>query len=209
MIVGVVRDATGRRNDALSTVISPVPLVHLPARGLYIPFADAASLTVSAPAIREAIRAVDPRVPLRLARLDEARWDRSQPRRFMAVAVAVLGGFALILAAVGLYGAVAYVVELRTREIGVRMAIGATSSSVPRTIAGQGMTIAAAGCGIGIVGAAALSIVMRSQMYGTSTIDPVAFGAAIGVLMTTMLLATIVPAACAARIDPAVALRAE
>ena len=89
------------------------------------------------------------------------------------------------------------------------MAIGATSSSVLRTIAGQGMTIAAAGCGIGIVGAAALSIVMRSQMYGTSTIDPVAFGAAIGVLMTTMLLATIVPAACAARIDPAVALRAE
>src|SRR5688572_12966177 len=209
VIVGVVRDASGARNDANATVISPVPLVHLPARDLYIPFDDANTLTMSAPAIREAIRAIDPRVPYRLARLDDARWGRSEPRRFMAVAVAALGGLALLLAAIGLYGAVAYVVELRTREIGVRMAIGATSSSVLRTITGQGMVIAACGCGIGIVGAAAVSLVMRSQFYGASTIDPLAFGGAVGLMLLTMFLASVIPARRAARIDPAIALRAD
>jgi predicted permease len=209
VIVGVVRGASGARNDANATVISPVPLIHLPARSLYIPFDDAGTLAAAAPAIREAIRSVDPRVPYRLARLDDARWGRTESRRFMAVAVAALGGLALLLAAIGLYGAVAYVVELRTREIGVRMAIGATSLSVLRTITGQGMFIAATGCGIGIAGAVAVSIVMRSQLYGPSTIDPLAFGGSVGLMLMTMLLASIIPARRAARIDPAIALRAD
>jgi putative ABC transport system permease protein len=71
------------------------------------------------------------------------------------------------------------------------------------------MTIAAAGCGIGILGAAAFSIVMRSQVYGASRIDPLAFGGAVGVMLLTMFLASIIPARRAARIDPAVALRAD
>jgi ABC-type antimicrobial peptide transport system permease subunit len=209
VIVGVVRGASGARHDANATVISPVPLVHLAARDLYIPFDDPSTLTAAAPAIREAIRSVDPRVPYRLARLDDARWGRSEARRFMAVAVAALGGLALLLAAIGLYGAVAYVVELRTREIGVRMAIGATSLSVLRTITGQGMAIAAAGCGIGIIGATAFSIVMRSQLYGASRIDPRAFGGSVALMLMTMFLASVIPARRAARIDPAIALRAD
>jgi predicted permease len=208
-VIGVVRGATGRRNDSLPTVFAPVPAVHVPTRTMYVPFHDAATLEAALPAVRGAIRSIDSRVPHTIASLDDVAWRRSEPRRFMAVAVAALGGLALVLAAIGLFGAMSYIVELRTREIGVRMAIGATSSIVLRAVLRDAMTIAAAGCLVGAIGAAAVAVVVRSTMYGTSAVDVVAYASATAVLLMTMLLASLVPAGRAARIDPAITLRAE
>jgi predicted permease len=209
VVVGVVREPPVRRTDTAPMVFAPVPAVHLPARTLYVPVNDEETLQAALPLIRETIRSVDARIPYAVERLDDLRWHRSEPRRFMALAVAILGSLALILAAVGLYGAVSYAVELRTREIGVRMAVGATSGSVLRTILREAMKLATVGCAIGTAVAAAVAVVGRSQMYGASTVEPVAFGATIALLMTTMLLASVVPAARAARIDPITALRSE
>lgn len=208
-IVGVVRAAQGRRNDSTPTVYAPVPIVHLAARTLYIPFDDAATLAAAVPAVRNALRSVDPRVPFTLATLDDFRWQRSQPRRFMAVAVAALGGLALVLAAIGLYGAMSYIVELRTREIGVRMALGATPRMVLRRVLSDSARIALLGCAIGTAGAGATAIVVRSSMYGASTIDPLAFGTTATLLVVIMLLASALPARRAALVDPAMSLRAE
>jgi putative ABC transport system permease protein len=215
-IAGVVRVAAGGRiagggrDDARApTIYAPAPLVHLPARVLYVPFDDAGGLEAVLAQLQAALTDDRSRTAVPIARLDDVRWQRSEPRRFMAVAVTAAGALALLLSAAGLYGAIAYLVELRTREIGIRMALGATASSVLRLVIQEAMRIAAMGCGIGLAGAAAVAVVVRSQMYGTSTIDPVAFGGMIGVLLTVMLVAGAVPASRAARVDPVVALRSE
>jgi predicted permease len=209
VIVGVVRAAPRAREDSRPAVYAATPLTPAPSRTLYVPFDDAALAVASLAAVRDIIHTADRRVPHTLGTLDDARWQRSEPRRFMAIAVAATGTLALLLAAVGLYGAASYSVELRTREIGVRMAVGATSGAVLRAILLDALTVGAIACAIGSAGAAAGAILGRSMMYGASTIDPLAYGATIAILLATMLLASLVPAMRAARVDPVVALRAD
>ena len=119
------------------------------------------------------------------------------------------GGLALVLAAIGIYGVVAYSVGQRTQEIGVRMSLGASAADVLRMVVGSGMRPVLVGVAIGTGSAAALTRVLASQLYGVSATDPAAFAAALTVLIAAAVLACYVPARRAMRIDPIKALRDE
>ncbi|HEX2166656.1 MAG TPA: FtsX-like permease family protein, partial [Longimicrobiales bacterium] len=122
---------------------------------------------------------------------------------------AVFGGLALVLAAVGIYGVIAYSVRQRTQEIGVRMALGADAGDVLRIVAGSGMKLVAIGIAVGTAGALILSRILASQLYGITPTDPVAFAASIAFLTAIGLLATCIPAVRAIRVPPMTALRPE
>jgi putative ABC transport system permease protein len=115
----------------------------------------------------------------------------------------------LLLAAVGLYGVIAYGVSRRTREIGIRMALGARPGEVLRLVVRQGGRLAIAGIALGVLAAAGAARLLEALLYGVSTIDPLAYITAIGALLLVAAVANIVPAFAAARVDPAKALRGE
>jgi putative ABC transport system permease protein len=124
----------------------------------------------------------------------------------------LLGGFAglaLVLAAIGIYGVVAYNVGRRTREFGIRMSLGAQRSDVLRLVAGRSLVLAATGIAIGLAGAYALTSVMKDLLYGVAATDPITFAAVTTILAAVTLLAGYLPARRATRIDPVLALREE
>ena len=118
-------------------------------------------------------------------------------------------GVALILGAIGIYGVVAYTVTQRTREIGVRLAMGAEEGDVTRMVLGQGMILAGTGIGIGLLGAFGLTRLMEALLFGISSTDPMTFASVSGALALVALLATWLPARRAAQTDPAQAIRWE
>ncbi len=128
-------------------------------------------------------------------------------QRFSALLLGGLALLALLLAAVGIYGVLSYLVGQRTREIGVRMALGASSRQVLQMVVGQGLVAVALGLGVGIAGALALSRVVRSLLDNVSPTDPVAFAVAPVVLALVALAASMLPARRASRLDPVRALR--
>ncbi len=131
------------------------------------------------------------------------------PMRFNVQLLSLFGGLALILASVGVYGLMAFFVSQRTQEIGIRLALGATSTDVLRSVVGQGLKLALIGTGIGLVGAVALARVVTSLLYDVSPTDPLTFALVSLVLIGVAALASYLPARRAARIDPMVALRYE
>jgi predicted permease len=135
---------------------------------------------------------------------------RSVARQRMAmILLSILSALALALSAIGVYGVIAYLAAQRTREIGVRMALGATRGDVLQLVLGQGMRIALAGIGVGIVAALGLTRLLAKMIYGVGTTDPVTFGGVALLLAAVSLLACYVPAWRAMRIDPLSALRCE
>jgi predicted permease len=132
----------------------------------------------------------------------------AQPR-FAAIVVLSLGGLALLLAAIGLYGVLAYTVALRRREIGVRTALGATSGRLVWMIVREGMLVAMLGIAAGAVGAVALRQLIGSALVGITALDPLSFGGAAAALLLVALLASLIPAKRAAETDAVIALRAE
>ena len=131
------------------------------------------------------------------------------PTRIGAMAVGAFGSLALVLAAIGLYGVVTQSVNRRTREIGIRLAIGARRGQVVRMILFQGGRLALAGVCVGLLGAALVGRVLESLLYGTSTYDPIAYAAAAGLLIIVALLANLKPALVASSVDPVRALQNE
>ena len=132
----------------------------------------------------------------------------AQPR-FNTLLLAAFAALALLLAAVGVYGVLAYSVALRTREIGIRMALGASRADVVRLVAGHGMRLALAGAAIGLVGALTLARLMSSLLYGVTPSDPLTFLVALAGLVSVALLASYIPARRAITVDPMEALREE
>jgi putative ABC transport system permease protein len=129
------------------------------------------------------------------------------PTRIGAAIIGVVGVLALLLAAVGLYGVIAYSVSLRTREVGIRLALGAERGQVLRMVLGQGARLALVGIGIGAALAAAAASVLQSMLYGVSAVDPLAYGAAALLLLVVALAANLAPAITASRVAPATAIR--
>ena len=162
------------------------------------------------PSARAAVTAVERGLPLANLRpmSDVVATAAGQPR-FTTLVMSLFAGAAFFLAALGLYGVLAYAVEQRIREIGVRLALGADRSDVFRLIVGNGMRLALTGVVVGVPMALMLTWVMGGMLSGVAGADPVIYAAAVGLLVTSALLASYLPARRATRIDPLIALRSE
>jgi putative ABC transport system permease protein len=159
---------------------------------------------------RSVIHDIDPELPLANVRtMEEYVYNNAAQPRLNAALLVVFAGVALLIAAIGVYGVLAYSVNQRTREIGLRMALGAQPSGVLWWIAGQGMLVAIAGIGAGLVGATALSRVLATLLYEIQPRDGLTFTAVAILLSAVALTACLVPARRASRVDPIVALRDE
>jgi putative ABC transport system permease protein len=161
-------------------------------------------------AIRKVVSSIDRNVPVyQLQTLQQALFDSIAPRRFNMFLLETFAGTALLLALVGVYGVIAYSVVQRTREIGIRMALGAESSEIISMVVRQGMRMALAGIAVGILAALALTRLMASLLYDVKSNDPTTFLIVALLLALTALAACFLPALKAARVDPMVALRYE
>jgi putative ABC transport system permease protein len=160
--------------------------------------------------ISAVVQSVDPDLPLsEVKTMDQILDQDMSGDRFLTILLGTFAGVALILAALGIYGVMAFAVAQRTHEIGLRMALGAGPSRVLSMIVKEGMILTFAGLVFGLTGAFLVGRAMKSQLYGIGAIDPVAFGAVAAVLVSAALLACYIPARRAMRVDPMVALRYE
>jgi macrolide transport system ATP-binding/permease protein len=210
-VVGIARNST---YNAIAE--DPTPYIYQPMLQNYTPQAtlhvraagDAAAL---APAVRRDVQRIDPTLSVFNVRtLEEQVFDSLAPLRTNVMVMAAFGGLALLLASVGLYGVASYSVTQRTREIGVRMALGARRSSVLGLILGQGLVLVAVGLVIGVVAALALmSLVPPALVPNVNPQNPVTLAITAAILGAVALIATSIPAHRAARLDPLRALRTE
>jgi putative ABC transport system permease protein len=166
-------------------------------------------LTIVASA-RKIVHDLDPAVPIRRVRtLDDIVSDAVAPARWSATLLGVFAGVALVMAILGVFGVLSYVVSQRTRELGIRIALGASTGAVRRLVVMRGLSLVGVGLALGVVGAIGLTRLMTSQLYGVTPTDPTTFVAVAALLVSAALLATYIPARRATRVDPIVALRAE
>jgi putative ABC transport system permease protein len=216
-IVGVVADVKHRTLDE-----EPTPAVYhavlqqdtgqvVPMyRGLtYVVRSRMASANLAG-SLRTAVRAVDPKlVVLNVLPMDTIVGDTIASRRFNATLLGLFAALALALAGTGVYGVLQYSVIQRKREMGIRIAIGATSSDMIRLIVGQALGLAAIGVAIGLAGAFALTRVIRSLLFDIDPLDGLTFAASATVLLLIAVLSSYLPARRALRVDPTVAMRTE
>jgi len=162
------------------------------------------------PALRQKVHELDAQLPLANIRtMDEWLSNTAAQPRLNAQLLAVFAGVALLIAAIGIYGVLAYSVNQRTREIGLRMALGAPRSGVLRLVVGEGMLVGVVGIAIGLVAALALSATLASLLFGVPAHDPATFAGVAVVLMLVASVACVIPARRASRVDPLIALREE
>ena len=160
--------------------------------------------------IRQAIWSVNRDVPIALERTMQDLYADSLARTsFALVMLAIAGSMALALGIIGIYGVIAYVVSQRTREIGIRMALGAQRRQVRTMFLRQGLALSGVGLGVGLVAALALTRLMSSLLFGIEPTDVVTYVAAIGVILAAAALASYLPARRASAIDPVETLKAE
>jgi predicted permease len=209
-VVGIV----GRiKEDSLETdprIALYLPHTQYPTRAMNIVLKTAGDPVALAGAVKQEIRALDPDLPLYNVRTMQQRVDAYlAPRRFSMLLLGIFAALAMALAAIGIYGVMAYLVSQGTREIGIRMALGATPHGILGFVLRRGMALALIGVGLGTAGALVLTRLMRSLLFAVSATDPLTF-ALIPLLLTLVALAACaIPARRAVRVDPAVSLRAE
>ncbi len=208
-IVGVVGDV---RHESLEAEPAPTFYGNAARRAVM----GRVSVVIAGPGARTAVgsaraaaQALDPTIPVRFQMIEELFSDSLAERRFSMLLLGIFALVALFVAAAGLYGVISYLVAQRTREVGIRIAVGARPADVMRLVVGQGAALAAAGVACGILAALALTRFLAGMVYGIGTTDPVTFAGVAGVLLGVAVLASWVPARRAVRVDPMVALREE
>jgi putative ABC transport system permease protein len=163
-----------------------------------------------APAVRRMIREIDPDQPVSDVRtMNQVMAEWVGRDRFNTLLLGVFAGLAALLAAVGIFGVMSYSVTLRTREIGLRMALGAQPGEVLKVILKQGLLLTSIGIGLGMAGALALTRLMSGLLFGVESTDPATFAAIVLLFAFVALIACYIPARRATRVDPLIALRAE
>jgi predicted permease len=207
-VIGVARDLKYSRHSEPPRPFVYFPLLQSYAPALTLHARTPGELPVALRRVREHVNAIDPAIPIvRSTTLAEQTRTALSVYQLAAGSLTMFGVMTILLAAIGIYGLIAYTVQLSTQEIGIRMAVGAGRGDVAWTFVKRGTVLAGIGAAIGLVAAAALSGALRSLLYGVGSHDVVAFGSATAVVMAIALAASIVPAWRASNTDPLSALR--
>lgn len=209
-VIGVTRDV---KHYGLDTEMRPgvyLPMQQAPRQDMTVVVRSAVAPTSLVGPIRELLRAADPELPMASVttmaeRLDQSLWAR----RAASWLAAVFSAIAMILAVSGIYGVISYGVTQRSREIGIRMALGARQQQVLRLVARQGMALVGIGVALGLAGAYTASRLMATLLVGVSASDPVVYGTVTALLIGVTVAANVLPARRAARVDPMEVLRGE
>jgi putative ABC transport system permease protein len=209
-IVGLVGNI---KSDGFDQPAQPhlyFPIFQNPAYAMAIYVRTDVAPTAVAASLREQVRALDRDLPVFGERtLTQVAAESMSRRRFAMQIVGLFGILALLMAAVGIYGVIAYSVTQRTREIGIRVALGASRNAILRWVLKQGLVLTIAGVVVGLVGAFALTRLLRSLLFGVGPTDIVTYGVLAVLLTIVALLACYIPARRATKVDPLVALRYE
>jgi putative ABC transport system permease protein len=214
-VVGIVHDV--RHNGVTEVIKEKFYIPHAqwhrsvgPMRSMYLVVKGEGDVQRLAAPVRRELRALDPNIPMASVRtMDEVVDASLSAPRFTSVLFSVFSGLAVLLAAVGTYGVLSYIVTQRTREIGIRMAMGASPAAVSRAVLGRGVLLAAIGIATGAAVAFLLGRTISVLLYDVKPTDPLTYVAGVVVLLTVALVASYLPARRATTVDPLVALRAE
>jgi putative ABC transport system permease protein len=209
-VVGLTPDVKQYGVDKEATMQLYLPAAQFPSSTLTLVVRTSNDPAQMLGAVRNEIRAVDPnQAVFEVATMEELLSAAIAQRRFVMFLLAVFAGLALALAAIGIYGVMSYTVTQRTRELGIRLALGAQPAALLRLVIGQGMRLALFGIGLGLLAAAALTRLLQTLLFEVSATDWVTFTAITLLLGLVALLACWIPARRAAKVDPMIALRCE
>ena len=207
-VIGVVGNINGGIVGPRANPFAYVPFVSEPGKDMALMISSSGNPATHAADLRAAVKAVDPDQPVEdLMTMAAAFREQAQPSRFIAMLMTALSGVALALASVGLYGLTAYGVRRRLREIGIRVALGATSTNVVAMIVWSAWRVILPGLAIGVAAAALTTRALQGVLFGTNPTDPMVFGATVLTLAAVASLASYLPARRASRVDPIVVLR--
>jgi ABC-type antimicrobial peptide transport system permease subunit len=206
-VVGTVKQYGLETDGKIATYF---PQLQQPGNGMFLAVRTSSDPAALSGAVVREIHAVDPDVAVYGIRsMQDRLYDSLARQRFASTVLGAFAAFALLLAAVGIYGVMSYLVTRSTHDIGLRVALGAQFGDILGLVVRHGMELAAIGILAGLAGAAALTRMMASLLFGVSATDAVTFGAVAVLLAAVAFVATVIPARRATRVDPMVALREE
>jgi predicted permease len=209
-VVGVIGRVKQDSLDSTPRIAFYLAQTQFPARAMTIAFRGRTSPDALLSASKNALRNLDPDLPMYYVRTMQQRVDESLARRrFSMLLLGVFASIALALASIGIYGVMAYLVNQGARELGIRIALGASPRNILTLVIRQGMTLAFAGVTLGLVASFLLTPMIRSLLFGVRATDPITFAGIPFLLVLIALLASYIPAHRAARIDPLISLRCE
>ena len=209
-IVGISKDVPHRALDSKPEPDWYASRLVVPQRHRYLFVRSALPSSTLTAAIRKTSATIDPQQPLTSVKtMEQVIGTTTAPRRFNALLLGVFAAIALVLATLGIYSVISYSITLRTQEIGIRMALGANRPAILMMVLRAGIVLTAIGSAIGLIGALALTRWMSSLLFGVSATDPVTYAIVLLVALGAALLACLIPARRATRVDPLVALRYE
>ena len=201
------------RTQSLAQIDTPrifVDLYQVPAKHLAVFLSGRLNVTAIPDQVREQVQALDPTLPVFGAQtLTQTLSESLSQRRFSMEMISLFALTALLLAAIGIYGVISFIVAERTHEIGIRLALGAQRRNILQIVIGQGLRLAVAGAVVGLIGALIVAQLMASLLYGVRPADPFTFAIVAVLFMGVALVACYIPARRAMKVDPIVALRCE
>jgi predicted permease len=209
-VVGVAGRVKQDSLDSDPRIAFYLPQTQFPTRAMTVALRGSTDPSAMMATVKTELHNLDPDLPMYHVRTMAQRVDESLARRrFSMLLLGIFAGFALVLATIGIYGVMAYLVHQGTREIGIRMALGASQRNVLSLVVRQGMALAVSGMLFGLGTAFFLARLIRSQLFGVEATDPITFASISALLLLIALLASYIPAQRAARIDPMISLRCD